>query len=171
MDDDPSIRTAFQAVLQSARLLNRRPPQAVEAWIAIEPFVACTHFAGVSERRSNAAVGMILSTAADCRRELGDARHAADLYRLALESREFLGFADYYATLVLEHGLRDHWPDAVRAVQMQRDRWARRSTTHKALAYAIWWLRYGLWRPDMRLELRRIKAGAERLLQAAGLSR
>lgn len=107
---------------------------------------------------------MMLATAGDCQRELGDHREAANWYRKATDYPGFYGYCGYYAQTVIDHRLSEHVEWAAEAVRRQRDWWLQRSVVYRFLSYSIWWIRYGIWRPDLRREFRQQRDYEERIL-------
>lgn len=171
LEAQPLFRDAFEAARQSSRLLIHSPPRAAEAWDLIKPFTSCTSFTEVRKRLSDACVTMILATAGDCHRMLGNPREAADWYRKALAYEGIYGYAGYYAMVVVDHRLADHLDSAVTAVNRKRIWWKQRSMFYRIITYGIWWLRYGLWRSEMWREVRLLDEYEDRLLQMSANGR
>lgn len=57
------------------------------------------------DRLGRVVRSLVSAVTADCYRELGDVRTAAEWYRRAVQSWKVAGFAAIYADMVLQHGL------------------------------------------------------------------
>jgi tetratricopeptide (TPR) repeat protein len=107
---------AMQALMQCAEILNAPHPDHQLALTILRPFRDYVHFAEVPANQSEATVACLCATFADCYREAGDYEKAAIEYQRANRRRPGLG-ADYYASMVIQRGLRDHFRPALQSLE------------------------------------------------------
>src|SRR5262249_8605445 len=108
MDRSPADR-AVQAVLSAANRIDARRPDVAAAFEVLEPFRHLDAIAGVSAERSQTILHLVCCVLGDAYREAGQAPDAATWYRRASEYRVEGGYVDYYADMVIEHRLSDHY--------------------------------------------------------------
>jgi tetratricopeptide (TPR) repeat protein len=99
---------------------------------------------------------LVCAVTADCYRELGDFRTAAEWYRRAGESWKVGGFSAIYADMALQHRLDDHYEAALEYLRHTFADWQSKPFVVRLYWHVVsgWWLRpwdyRAVWRTILR---------------------
>jgi hypothetical protein len=86
----------------------------------LKPFEHIDGFPEVAPNVSATMMSMLLATLGDCYRELGLVKQAASVYQRSLSYRPS-GCHLYYADMVLNHGLSDHYRSALEGLRSSEE--------------------------------------------------
>jgi len=134
-----------------------------------EPFVGKAALAGAkSKDASDRLLSIVLAVRGDALRELGLAREAADAYRASFQVKPFAGSGGYYAQVVLDHDLEDHYATALAALEHEMQANQRMRTPLAILGWMVIFLRSPIqlfreFLPHWRANKSRAEALRERL--------
>jgi hypothetical protein len=155
-------KQALDASIQASKYLqgvNHNPSQALSI---IEPFAECDQFIGASAEQTLRVRSIVCAVVADCYREMGSVEIAADWYRTASRHWKVGGFPEYYANMVITHGLADHYETALDCMKTTRADWHARPFWVRFYfnVRALWWLYPAEWSQRLRHRtfIRRLEA-------------
>ncbi len=140
--------------------LWQRPRRALEI---IRPYADCEEYATgeqvkPEEREKLLRVirSIVCAVTADCYREMGEVRTAADWYRRAGESWKVGGFPAIYADMALRHGLDDHYEPALDYLRHSHADWKAKPLLDRVYWHVVsgWWLKPWDYRAAWRTILR-----------------
>lgn len=164
-------KEALDEAVRASQYLQgpRFDPQ--EALRIIEPYADCEEFLGAAKEQTQRVRSILCSVVADCHRELGDVNLAAKKYREASEHWMFGGYAPYYADMVIEHELAEHYQKALECLKFNKESWRQRPLSVRLWSHFVsrWWLYPSEWRVQFR-ERRRM-ARLEELIKEMRESR
>ena len=164
MPADPiKVEDAVLAVRRSNRHLSGIWPDSQRALEIIQPYADCEEYSigeqvkpEVRDTLLRVVRNMVCATVADCDREMGETRTAADWYRRAGDSWKGGGFPALYADMVLQHGLEDHYESALDCLRHGLADWRAKPFLVRVFWHVVsgWWLRPWDYRDAWRTFLR-----------------
>ena len=128
---------AMVAVWHTGGLLAARRPRTGPALELLRPYMACDRFEGVSQEKSDTTVHWVAAVVGDCYRLDGKVDDAIRWYRRASEFRRDGACAMFYADLVIQHRLQDHYERALECVRALRLAWGRNSLWLRILGWVL----------------------------------
>jgi hypothetical protein len=164
MPDEPvKAEDALQAAIRSSSHLSGLWPDPQKALEIIRPYADCGEYSAGErvqpknrDRLLRAVRSMVCAVTADCYRELGDVRTAAEWYRRAGQSWKVGGFPALYADMVLRHDLDDHYEVALDYLRHNLADWQSKPFLVRLYWHVAsgWWLRPWNYRAAWRTFLR-----------------
>jgi len=145
---------AFRKLISAARAISGEQPDTKKAMVILAPYRDLDIIPGVEKNKSDAQLCLIAATVADCYRIDGEFRDAAAWYRRASSFRPDGGHVYFYAEMVLEHEIEDHYEEALRCFRQSTTAWRRRSIIARAAGW-IWSFLVLIGKPEDFAEIRR----------------
>src|SRR5262245_27691680 len=145
-------KQAIDAAIDASRYLHGVRKDPGRALRIIERYAACEFVAGAGAEQALRVRSIICAVIADCYRELGDVKVAAEWYRSASQSWRVGGFPAFYADMVITHELADHYETALECLKVNDESWRSRPLLVRWY-YNIaccWWLYPAMWRLRLR---------------------
>ena len=159
----PDAWDAMWAVLRCGRRLSGLRPDPEGALEIIRPYADCEAYAAGErfgpknvDRRLRIVRSLVCANVADCHRELGDVRTAAEWYRRAGQSLKEGGCPALYADMALRHELDDHYEVALDYLRHSLAVWQAKPLLVRLFWHVVsgWWLHpwdyRSLWRTIFR---------------------
>jgi len=132
----------MQVVLRCTNLLMARRPDTDKVLDMIAPYQDLEVIEGQAKARSDNLLSLICAVTADAHREAGRYVEAAHWYRRSLQFRVNGGCVDYYADMVIEHQLADHYKCALDCVRRAGLEWKRVPWELRLFGYILsFWMR------------------------------
>ncbi len=164
MRDDPvEAEDALRAAFRSGRKLSGLWPAPQKALEIIRPYADCERYVAGErvkpedrDKLLRVVRSIVCAVTADCYREMGDVRTAAEWYRRAGESWEAGGFPPFYADMVLRHRLDDHYEAALGFLRHNLANWKAKPFLVRVFCHVVsgWWLKPWNYRSAWRTFLR-----------------
>lgn len=126
------IRDAF---LKAGKLIDSGKCSGADVLRVMQPYHDCTHIMGSAEGVQQEAIALIFALTADGYRVSQEPERAAAWYRKASE-HHFL-HAPFYARVVCQHRLTEHYDIAFAALQKRRKHWHEKGLVHRL--HALWY--------------------------------
>jgi hypothetical protein len=110
-------------------------------------------FAGADPQANRIICCTICAVTGDCYRLLGDVAAAADWYRRAAGHwKGGLGYPFFYADMVVQHQLTEHYQLALDCLRREQAYWRAKPLLHRVYhdLGSLWWLYPSCWRQRLR---------------------
>jgi tetratricopeptide (TPR) repeat protein len=127
----------LRKLMSAARAITGKRPDTQKAMAILAPYRDLDIIPGVEKNTSDAQLHLVAATVADCYRIEGEFREAAAWYRRASRFRPDGGHVHFYAEMVIEQEIDDHYEEALRCLRHSMATWRHRSIIVRAACW-IW---------------------------------
>jgi tetratricopeptide (TPR) repeat protein len=117
----------LRKLMSAARAITGKRPDTQKAMAILAPYRDLDIIPGVEKNTSDAQLHLVAATVADCYRIEGEFREAAAWYRRASRFRPDGGHVHFYAEMVIEQEIDDHYEEALRCLRHSMATWRHRS--------------------------------------------
>lgn len=158
------------AVREASRYLQGMRQDPARALTVLEPYRECEEFSECTPDEARKLRSIVCVVIADCYRELGQVRTAAEWYRRGGRSFKGGGLAFLYADMVIQHQLQEFYDDALDWLEKSQAIWQATPLITRVFYHVItcWWLYPSQWRMRFRerqliREMRALVSARERM--------
>jgi hypothetical protein len=144
---------ATAVVCRADRHLRGFRPDPRRALEVLQSVQDDAEFSGADPQANRIIRCTICAVTGDCHRMLGDVAAAADWYRRAAGHwKGGLGYPFFYADMVMEHQLTEHYRIALECLRLEQAYWRSKPLLYRFCHHlsSLWWLYPSCWKQRLR---------------------